>query len=308
MVIPFRFGVELLGASSLADLTLRARRREAQGFSTVLVPDHVGELPPPMVTLAALAGATSAIRLGTMVLNNDFHHPAHLAREAGFVDLISNGRLELGIGAGHSHHEYRQVGRAFDDAAVRVDRLAEAIPLLRRLLDGEPVSHAGPYYTLDEMTSHPRPAHRVPILVGGNGPRLLQLAARHADIVNVSGLGRTRSDGSHHDVLWDPVSVESRFDLIHRTAATCERTRSLEIGVHVQGVVITGDRRRVAESIVARNESLDLDAALSAPFLLLGTVAQIVAQLHEMRERWGVTYLTMFEHDADAMAQIIAAH
>ncbi len=307
MVIPFRFGVELLGASSLDDLTTRARRREAQGFSTVLVPDHVGELPPPMVTLAALAGATSTIRLGTMVLNNDFHHPAHLAREAGFVDLISHGRLELGLGAGHSHHEYRRVGRPFDDASVRVDRLGEAIPLLRRLLDGEPVSHTGPHYTLDEMVSHPRPAHRVPIMVGGNGRHLLQIAARHADIVNVSGLGRTRPDGSHHDVLWDSTSIESRFDLIHRTAATCERSRSLEIGVHIQGIVITGDRRRAAQAFVDRNESLDLDTALNAPFLLLGTVPQIIDQLHEMRERWGVTYLTMFEHDADAMAQIIAA-
>jgi probable F420-dependent oxidoreductase len=258
-----------------------------------------------MVTLSALAMATSTIRLGTMVLNNDFHHPGHLARDAGFVDLISEGRLELGLGAGHSHNEYEAIGMPFAPASVRIERLAEAIPLIRRLLDGEVVTHRGPHYTLNEMSAFPRPAHRVPILVGGNGPLLLTLAATHADIVNVSGLGRTREDGSHHDVLWDHFNVEARFELIRAAAATANRTRPLELSIHAQAVIITDNRRAAAQLIADNNESLDLASALEAPFLLLGTPAQIRQQIIEMYERWGVSYITTFEPHAEALARVI---
>ena len=151
-----------------------ARRRghaEALGFDTLLVADHLVEMLPPLLPLAFAAEATDRLRVGTFVINNDFRHPVVLAREAASLGMLTEGRFELGLGAGHMKPEYDQVGIPFDAAGVRVDRLAEAVPLIRMLLDGEEVTHEGEHYRVTAHRAWPvlEPAHRVPILVGGNG-------------------------------------------------------------------------------------------------------------------------------------------
>ncbi len=187
---PFRFGVNMRTVVSATEWAARARNLEDQGYSTLCLPDHLAPMLAPLPALAIAAAATRRLRVGTMVLNNDFRHPAVLAREAATLDVLSDGRLELGLGAGHMKSEYDEAGLPFDRGGVRVERLAEAVIILKRLFDGEPVTFHGRHYQVNGHTIYPKPVQqpRPPILIGGNGPRLLTLAAAEADIVGFSGI------------------------------------------------------------------------------------------------------------------------
>src|SRR5713101_2957745 len=187
---PFRFGVILRSAASRADWADKARKVEALGYAVLTVPDHLANLVAPMPALASAAEATTRLRIGTMVLNNDFRHPVLVAREAATLDLLSDGRLELGLGAGHMRSEYEQAGLGFDSGATRVERLAEAVAIVKRLLTGEKVSFVGRHSRVTDHTVYPLPVQRPrpPILIGGHAERLLAVAAREADIVGWKGI------------------------------------------------------------------------------------------------------------------------
>jgi probable F420-dependent oxidoreductase len=219
------------------------------------------------------------------VLNNDLRHPVLVARDAAALDLLSDGRFELGIGAGHAEPEYSALGLVFDRAAARVSRLEEAVRLLRRLFAGETVTYEGSYYTVsDQGLSPPR---RPSQLVGGNGDRVLTLAARYAEIVGLTGLGRTQSDGQQHDTEWSRAQIDRKVGIVRRAAG--ERYDDLELNVLVQHIEITPDRRSVIEAIAARVGG-DVGQMMTAPYLLVGTIEQIVEQLTQARNRWDFTY------------------
>src|SRR5437762_1258584 len=198
---PFRFGINVRTAASQAEWADKARKVEALGYAVLLVPDHLADLLAPFPALAAAAAATTRLRVGTAVLNNDFRHPALLAREAATLDVLSDGRLELGLGAGHMQAEYEQAGLVFDSGGTRIERLAEAVVIVKRLLEGKPVTFAGRHYRVTDHTIHPRPVQRPrpPIFIGGHAPRLLTMAAREADIVGLTGIA-FRAGGTQPDV------------------------------------------------------------------------------------------------------------
>src|SRR5260370_9101687 len=236
----FRFGLQVFAADARAAFVDVARRAECAGFDVVLAPDHVGTAGP-FVMVQAAADATTSIRLGTYVLNNDFHHPVLLARAAATVDVLSDGRFELGLGAGHAQPEYSAMGVPFDPAGRRVARLAEAVPLLRRLLDGESVSADGAFYRLDEAVCRPRPRQaRVPIVVGGNGTELLRLAAREADGVGLTGLGPTVADGQRHEARWSAAALTGRLAIVD--AGVPSRGGAVERSALGQMVVVADGR------------------------------------------------------------------
>jgi probable F420-dependent oxidoreductase len=238
--------------------------------------------------------------VGTFVLDNDFRHPALLAREAATVDLLTDGRLELGLGAGHAAPEYDEIGLPFDRAGVRVTRLEESARLLRRLFDGETVTVSGAHYSVQEH--HLWPARRPALMIGGNGDRVLALGGAVADIVGFTGLGRTQADGHRHDIDWDPAQIDAKVAIVRDAAGA--RLADIDLNVLVQHIEITTDRRAVATRIAA---DLDVDPAalLDAPYMLIGTVDEIVAQVLAARERWGFTYFVT--RDRDATAPVIAA-
>src|SRR5438445_8837657 len=178
---PFRFGINARDAGSRAEWQDKARRVEGLGYSALMVPDHLAAMLAPIPAAVSPAAATKSLRVGTHVLNNDFRHPVLVAREAATVDLLTDGRLELGLGAGHMKHEYDQAGLTFDPPAVRVARMTEAAEIIRRLLSGEEVTFHGQHYRVEQHRSYPVPAHRVPLLIGGNGRGVLRCAARLAD-------------------------------------------------------------------------------------------------------------------------------
>src|SRR2546428_2842363 len=159
---PFRFGVNVRTAGSHAEWAEKARKVEALGYAVLLVPDHLADLLAPFPALAAAAAATPRLRVGTAVLNNDFRHPALLAREAATLDVLSDGRLELGLGAGHMQSEYEQAGFAFDPGATRVERLGEAVGIVKRPLAGEALTFARPHHRGMGHAIHPRPLQRPP--------------------------------------------------------------------------------------------------------------------------------------------------
>ena len=296
---PFRFGLQVGRAVSASEWRDAARRAEDIGFSSILVPDHVAEdLLSPMVALATMAEATTTLRVGTFVLNNDFRHPALLAREAATIDLLTDGRLELGIGAGHAAPEYAEIGLRFDRASVRVTRLEESARLLRRLFDGEEVTAAGTHYSVHAHRL--APARRPCLMVGGNGDRVLRVGAEVADIVGFTGLGSTLADGQRHDIQWAPEQIDAKVAIVRSAAGA--RLDDIELNALVQYVEITSDRVTAAERVAER---LDARELLDAPYMLIGTVAEIVEQLHAARERWGFTYFVT--RDAKQTAPLIAA-
>jgi probable F420-dependent oxidoreductase len=270
-----------------------ALRAEVAGFDIFQLGDHVGMEPSPLVGLAAAAAATSRIRLGTLVLNNDLRHPVLLAQELATLDLVSDGRLEVGLGAGHSFTEYSALGLTFDPPRTRKERLAESVEILRSLLDGQSTSWQGRHYTLENATTiRPRQEH-VPILVGVNGKTALAHAARHADVVAPTMLGRTLPDGQHHDVRWQSSRLDQTIASI-RDAARCPH--SVVLHALVQGVVVTEDRTRAAEEI-ARRMGIDVSDALETPFLCLGTHDEMARHLLTCRQRWGIEYYTVRRMD-----------
>src|SRR3989442_1237959 len=181
---PFRFGVNVVRAGSRAEWMDKARKVEDLGYSVLGVPDHLTEIFAPMPALVSAATATKTLRVATDVLNNDFRHPVLVAREAATVDLLTDGRLEIGVGAGYVKSEYDQAGLRFDPGGIRVERLAEAVVIVKGLLAGDQVTFTGKHYQVTDHKIHPVavPKPNPPVLIGGNGPRLLTLAAKEADI------------------------------------------------------------------------------------------------------------------------------
>ena len=264
--------------------------------------DHVGGCLAPIVPLAMAAEVSDRLRLGIIVLNNDFHHPALLAREAATLDLLSDGRLELGLGAGHAMPEYERAGIGFDPAPIRVGRLEEAVVVLRKLLDGESVTFSGDHYQLRNERCDPRPAqHHVPLLIGGGGRRVHSIAARHADAVGFTGLGRTMPDGQHHDPAgFRPDRVEQ--DVAHVRLVAGARLDSLELQVLVQAVVLTDNAVSTAEDMSRKTlPTLSAEDVLATPYLLVGSKNAIIERFIEHRERWGFSHYTV---RTDALGQI----
>lgn len=305
---PFRFGVSARGLDGPENWATLAQRVEALGYDTFSVADHlVDGLLPPFVALATAAAATERVRLGTLVLNNDLRHPTMTAREAAALDVLCGGRVELGLGAGHSRPEYEQIGLPFDDATTRVARLEESAAVVNRLLRGESVTFEGAHYQLSEHTLWPPPSQqKLPLLIGGNGRRLLRLAAREADIVGFTGMGRTLEDGQRHEPTgFGPAAVAERVALVRSEAG--DRLADVEFHALVQSVVVTEDRETEAASMTERLAPLTAEEILGSPFLLVGTEDQISEELRAHRERFGFSYFTVFEKDYEALAPIAMA-
>src|SRR2546426_7765778 len=180
---PFRFGINVRDGKSRAEWQDKARKVEGLGYSVLLVPDHLAAMLATIPAVMSAADATKNLRGGTKVLNNDLRHPVLLAREAATIDMLTDGRPELGLGAGCMPVEYDQAGLRFDRGGIRVERLAEAVAIIKVLLSGAEVNFAGQHYRVTGHRIHPLPVPRPhpPIIIGGNGPRLPTLSANESD-------------------------------------------------------------------------------------------------------------------------------
>jgi probable F420-dependent oxidoreductase len=295
-----RFGYQS-GADDPAETVRSARAAEDAGFDVFHIGDHVGAGPSALASLAAAASGTSTIRLCPLVLNNDLRHPVVLAQELATIDRLCGGRLEVGLGAGHSFTEYAAIGQAFDPPAIRKARLAEASEILRKLLDGERVTYTGEHYRIhDAVTLRPAQEH-VPMLIAVNGRKALAHAARHADTVGLTMLGRTLADGQSHEARWEPERLDATVGWLREQAV--DRRPRPELHALIQSIVITKDREKAATAMAGRIRGLGVEDALVTPFLALGTHDQIADHLLASRERWGISYYSV--RDIDAFAPVI---
>lgn len=303
---PFRFGVNVGPSRSQAEWAEKARKVEGLGYDALTVPDHLAEFFAPMPALVSAAEATKTLRVGTNVLNNDFRHPVLVAREAATVDLLTRGRLLLGLGAGHMRSEYDQAGLSFDTGATRVERLAEAVTVIKGLLRGEQVTFSGQHYCVTRHRRYPLPVQRPhpPIVISGNGRRLLTLAAREADIVGLSGITFRRGGTAPDISAWKASGISERLQLVREVSG--DRYARLQLNVLVQRVVVTDDRREAAEELASHWTQLTPDEILQSPYVLIGSVNQIIEDLQSRRERWDISYFTVFETYADAFAPVVA--
>ncbi|MGZ4799382.1 MAG: LLM class F420-dependent oxidoreductase [Acidimicrobiia bacterium] len=299
---PFRFGVSIADAPDRAAWREQARVAEALGYDVLLVSDHLTDALAPIPALMAAADATTTLRVGSFVLANDFRHPALVAREAATVDLLTDGRFELGIGAGHMKAEFDEVGIPFLTAGTRVARLEESVQVVRALLDGNALAFAGEHYEIAGHRSYPiRP--RVPLLVGGNGKRVLAIAARHADIVGFVGAHQVEGTADVALSHFSAAGLDDRLAIVR--AAGGDRFTELELNVLVQTVVVTDDRESAAAELSHRVAELTPDGALESPFLLIGNHDQIEEDLVERRARFGISYVVVFGPAMEALAPVV---
>lgn len=299
---PFRFGVQLRGASSGQEWREKCRRVETLGYDTLHVADHFPRGLGPFAALATAAAITERIRIGPFVLANDFRHPAVLAKEAATLDLLSDGRLEVGIGAGWLRSEYEATGIPFDRAGVRIDRLAEAIPLIRRLWTEDAVTKQGQFYTVTDLSILPRPVQspHPPIMVGGGGPRILSLAARHADIVALNPRATPEGTQDHRDIT--AAATTQKLTWVRDAAG--ERFSALELNIVVSRVIPTDDREATAQRLA---QELDLTPAeiLESPHILLGTADDMAETLRQRRSAHGISYISVTEDGLEPFAPVI---
>lgn len=296
---PFRFGIRATGGRSGERWIALAKRAEELGYDSLLMPDHVIRQLSPIPALTAAAMATTRLRVGVHVFDNDYRNPVMLAREVATLDVLSGGRVELGMGAGWLRSDYRQLGIAYDEPKVRIDRLVEAISIVKRLFAGETVDHEGTHYRIRGARISPPPAQKPhpPLVIGGGGPRMMRIAAREADIVSfipqMSRAGRP-------DVREGSTAATMKKVATLRAAAG-DRFDRLELSAWV-GHVNLADRRSPLGALAAHLEGFGA-STFGTPYALAGSSGAVREQVLRYREALGITYWTI---PADAMEPFAA--
>ena len=282
-----------------------ARQIEDLGYSTLTMPDHFGNQMAPMPALMAAAAATTTLRIGALVWDNDYKHPVVLAKELATMDLLSDGRLEVGIGAGWERADYDWSGIPYDPPGVRIDRFEEGLAVIKGHFTPGPFSFSGQHYAITGLDGLPKPVQeQVPILIGGGGKRVLSIAAREADIVGINGTMAAGAIGPEALASMTPDAVDEKVAIVKLAAGP--RFDSLEMNVRAFFVSVTDDREGLAARL-AGGFGMTPEAALATPFALVGTVDQIIETLHERRQRWGFSYVIVGTGDVEPFAPVVAA-
>jgi probable F420-dependent oxidoreductase len=303
---PFRFGVQLRTAASANAWVELARKAEQLGYAVATLPDHIAEHLAPVPALATIAASTTVLRIGTMVLSNDWRHPVLVARDMATLDWLSNGRLEFGIGAGWMGLDYDRLGIHYDTPGVRIDRMTESLEIMKQLLSGASVTRAGRYYQLEGATCYPASVQtpHPPIVIGGGSQHILSVAGRLADIVNVhTNLGAGQRGDPNQPDLTD-AATERRLGWVRKAAG--DRFADIELGLRVPMAAVTDNRMSTAADLGARWKIGD-EAVVQSPYALVGSVQSIVDDLLARRERFGFSYIVWNDSELTTMAPVVKA-
>ena len=300
----FRFGIQLATASSGSDWAAQARRAEALGYSTLFMPDHFGDQLAPVPALMAAADATSDLKVGALVFDNDYKHPVVLANELATIDVLSGGRLEVGLGAGWMKSDYDQSGIVMDRPGVRVDRMEEGIAVIKGCFAPGPFSLEGDHYRITSYDGLPKPAQSPPLLIGGGARRVLSIAAREADIVGINpSIHSGQVDAAAaQDGAADPT--DRKVAWVREAAG--DRYADLELNMLQFAGIITDDRAGTAE-MMAPLFGLPPSEVETYPHACIGTVEQICDDLRARRDRWDVSYFVFQGDTMEPMAPVVAA-
>ena len=301
----FRFALQASGAASPRAWRDLARKAEDLGYSTLYVPDHLDDQWAPMVALTVAAEATTTLRVGTLVLDNDFRHPVLVAKEAATLDIVTGGRFEFGLGAGWMTTDYEQSGIPMDKASVRVARLAESLAIIRAMWRDGSATFSGVHYSVTEAAGTPVPVTPggPPIVIGGGSRRVLELAGEYADIVSIIP---SLAAGYIGPEVGAESVVEKFADRVSwARAAAGERADDLELQCWTAAVQVVPNAAEVIASL-APLFNLTPEQLHAAPLALIGTVEEIIEQLRARREELGFSYIVVHEAEMDALAPVIA--
>jgi len=299
---PFRFLADAIDVTTTRELGERARAAEALGVTTLVLPDHLVPQLAPIPYLATVAAATERLRISAFVHNNDLRHPAVLAQDLATLDVLSNGRLDVAIGAGWNEPEYRAIGIPFDPIRIRQARLAEAVAVLKGCFGEGSFSFAGEHYTITDHDAYPKPIQKPhpPFFIGGGGRRTLELAGREADIIGLAPriLSGQRADPA--SITW--AATEEKLGWVR--AAAGDRFDHLEFNVYPSQwpIVVTDDLRGEARKVIDKMKSrtgveLTEDEVIAAPNIFIGSVDRLVEKFQELRERLGISSFMVGEID-----------
>jgi probable F420-dependent oxidoreductase len=303
---PFRFGVITESAPSREQWRTLVQKAEDLGYDTFLLADHFVNEFPPLAALMAAADATKTLRVGSFVFDNDFRHPALLAKEVATLDLLSGGRFELGIGAGWHQPEYEQTGLPFDRAGVRIQRMEEGLQIIKQFFTQESVTFAGNHYTVTNLKAFPKPFQRPspPILMGGGGKRLLTLAGQEADIVGLHL--KVNADGTVDPSERTETALARKVEWVRQAAG--ERFEKVELNLLIRKVIITQNRQQAAEQYIrdSRRTEVIAEQLLASPYMLFGSHEQLIEHIQRLREQFGISYFVLDAEDMEVMAPVVA--
>ncbi|WP_420450500.1 TIGR03621 family F420-dependent LLM class oxidoreductase [Ilumatobacter sp.] len=303
---PFRFGVQTSIAPSGEAWVETARRIEGLGYSTATIPDHFDAQFAPMPALQALLDATTTLRAGALVFDNDYKHPLVLAKELATMDVLSDGRVEIGLGAGWMRSDYDAAGMTYDRAGVRVDRFVEGLAVIKGLMGPGPFSFEGEHYAIRDHDGQPAPVQspHPPVLIGGGGPRVLGIAAREADIVGVNGTLDAGVIGPEAIATMTGPAVVDKVAVVADAAREAGRLDAIEMNIRAFFVSVTDDRDGQVAGIA---EMIGVEPSMieESPFALIGDVDSIVDDLVARRERFGFSYVIVGGDQIDAFAPVV---
>ena len=305
MTRPFRFGAQVSNARSREKFVEKARKLEDFGYSTMFMPDHFDDQLAPMPALMAVADATTTLRMGSLVFDNDYKHPVVLAKEAATLDLLSDGRLEFGLGAGWLRTDYEQSGIPYGPPGVRIDRFVEGLEIVKGLFTGEPFSFSGKHYTITELAGTPLPVQRPhpPIVIGAGAKRMLRIAGGEADIVSVNFDLASGAIDAAMAVTGLAEATKEKIGWIREGAG--DRFDDIELSVTVFMSAIVEDRYKFA-GMIAQGFGLTAEQGLSIPHFCVGTEEQIIEDLQQRREEYGFSYVVIGGGAEETMAPIVA--
>ena len=301
----FRFAAQIAKATSAKEWADVARKAEDLGYSTLTLPDHFGDQLAPVPAMMAAAAVTTTLRIGTLVFCNDYRHPLMLAKEAATMDLLSDGRLELGLGAGWMKTDYEQAGMPYDPPATRVDRFEEAIAVIKGLLAEGALDFRGAHYTITGHDGLPKPVQRPhpPIVIGGGGPRVLRIAARQADIVSINPNLKEGLGGAETAPDLTPARTSQKVGWVREAAG--DRFDDIELNALVGFAMVTDSASSIAEAMAPAFGIPPADC-LHVPVCLVGTIDSMVDELGQRREDWGFSYIGFEAGSWQAMGPVVS--
>ena len=303
---PFRFGVQANSAPDRKSWVDLSKRVEANGYSVLTLPDHFTDQLAPMPALMCAADVTSTLRLGALVWDNDYKHPLVFAKEIATMDVLSEGRIELGIGAGWMKTDYEQSGIPYDSPGVRIDRMIEGIDVMRGCFAEGPFSFSGKHYTIANYNGMPKPLQGTcpPILMGGGGKRFLTYAAQRADIVGINATMTAGAVGPEAISTMTAEAVDDKVDIVREASGS--RIADIEMNIRAFLVNITDDAQGAIERL---SKGMGVEASMIAetPFALMGPPSKLIEDLLARRERWGFSYVIVGAEDVESFAPVVAA-
>ncbi len=302
---PFRFGIQASNASSRTEWVDLAKRAEANGFSTLTMPDHFGDQLAPMPAMMTAADATTDLRVCALVFDNDYKHPVVLAKELATMDVLSDGRMEIGLGAGWMISDYEQAGIPYDSPGVRVDRFVEGLHIIKQAMQPGAFSFDGTHYTITNSDGLPKPVQaKPPVLIGGGGKRVLGIAAREADIVGINPSLHTGVIDAETIGGMTAESVDEKMAIVR--AAAGDRMSEIELNIRAFLVNVTADGAGAREKLAG---AMGVPATMmeTSPFALIGSPDELIERLLERREKWGFSYVIVGQGDVDSFAPVVAA-